>query len=316
MNNILGRIKCFSARLFSSDFWRLNHVVSKKIKDHCIMFLPASSGDSLLVLANLKRIEEDSGVLIFPVIKRSQAVIPELLCCSDYLLYDDYSVFYALPAVKVAYHCIFGSQIRAKMRPQIKAGTLFLAHPDKYPESVSVRNHAHTMAEMYMSFLNLRKMPIWPASVGRITSSIDISVPAQTIMLCPQTASFQDLPHIFWFELARTLNDLGWNVCYNTIEPVNYLPNAKWLNCSLRDAVAIGQNVAFVIALRSGICDLLANIGSRLIAIYPDLIWENGFSCFETFDLNKFFSRNDIGSCIYTEKEKVLKYISAYVGSP
>ena len=88
------------------------------------------------------------------------------------------------------------------------------------------------------------------------------------------------------------------------------------LNCSLRDAVAVGQNAAFVIALRSGICDLLANVGSRLIAIYPDFIWENGLSCFETFDLNEYFSRNDIGSCIYTEKEKVLNYISAYVGLP
>lgn len=320
MFNLFKRIYGFITRLCSYEFWHLNYIIGKKIKDHCIMITPWSSGDTLLILANIELIEKETGVKIFPVVRKSHAVILELCQYKkDFLLIDiinDLTKFYGLPCIKKAYHCLFGAQIREKMKPVIKAGNLYVAHPDFYLETRMLGiKYTVNVPEMFQRYFKSRTLLKFPASVCKIKSTANIITdPKHTIMLCPHAATVKELPQDFWYDLSIALKSMKWYLCYNAVEPLNYLPpDVIWLDCSFRDVIATGQEVAFVISLRSGICDLLANIGERLIAIYPDITYENGHSCLDAFDLNKYFSRNDIGSCIYKEKNQAIAFIMNYI---
>lgn len=310
MFNLVKRIWNCVSRLFSYEFWHLNYVIGKKIHDHCIMYLPASLGDTLLILNNLDKIEEDSGVKIFPVIKNSHVVIPELLGYkNEFLVCDEFSKLFALPCVKKIYHCISGAQVSKKLIHEFQTGTLFLAHPCYFPETSCLLTQGLSESELFGAFFGLHFMLVFPESVCRIKNTLGIPDPEHSILLCPEAATVNELPHDFWSDLSCRLEEMGWNLYYNAIEPVSYLPKVRWLNCSARDAVAFGQSAAYVISLRSGLCDCLADMGGRLIVIYPDIIWGNDVTCFDAYDLNRDFGRTDIKTCIYKNKEQTIAFI-------
>jgi len=150
------------------------------------------------------------------------------------------------------------------------------------------------------------------------------------VVLCPETSSGTRFSRYFWEDLADRCKGMGYDVYKNEKFSPNFLINAKNLNHPFQDIVGICQRAAFVISARSGLCDLLANKGSRLIVLYSDpdrdfillLKWdkENRIpkekthrNFYQFFSLNMLFKRNDIPEFVFPLEKPDSSRIADYI---
>ena len=307
-------ISCFK-QLFSAEYWYINRIIGKALKDHCVMVLPTSLGDLLFVLNNLKKIEKAANVKIFPVIKKDRATVAELCGCKDVFAVSNLDLIPKLPCVKMLFRSLLGRQVIKKLKPDVVCGNIVFAHPDFYSAfRGEIPAEIPPIPELFRIFFKMSEQMTFPAKLVKLSSdTVDIAAAARSILLCPQAITVDGLPQTFWNTLAAKLEHAGWQVFYNAIQPIPAFTHASWLDCSLRDAVVFGQNAAFVVSLRSGYCDLLADKGDRLIVIYPDILWRGERSFLEIFDLNEYFSRTDIPSCLFKSEKDTLDFVLQHI---
>lgn len=120
----------------------------------------------------------------------------------------------------------------------------------------------------------------------------------KTVILAPYAGSFvSEISADDWMKIADELTKLGYSVCTNcngTSElPVNGTVPVFFPYCY---AVPIAEYAGGIIALRSGLCDIISSAKCKKIVIY-----ESGFNAtkYEYFSLNRMGLCNDATELIY-----------------
>lgn len=95
----------------------------------------------------------------------------------------------------------------------------------------------------------------------------------QIVLLAPDASTAAEFPVEVWDALAERIHEKGYKIIVNSKRyKIKHGISAFELNLSLRDVVALGQRCAYVMAMRTGLCDVLVGMGKRLYAIYPAML--------------------------------------------
>lgn len=86
----------------------------------------------------------------------------------------------------------------------------------------------------------------------------NVTVNMRDIIICPYAYSTNNLPMKFWEMLVAVLHERGYVVYTNVSKKEEEVIGTKRLECPLNKIPVIANKARAVIALRSGICDLLA----------------------------------------------------------
>lgn len=93
----------------------------------------------------------------------------------------------------------------------------------------------------------------------------------KTVILSPFANSLPQIEEHFWVELAKRLNEKGWTVCTNSLgEDEPAIIGTTSIFFLFDDAVAISEYAGAVVAIRSGLCEVVSNSNCKKIIIYPD----------------------------------------------
>lgn len=98
-----------------------------------------------------------------------------------------------------------------------------------------------------------------------------------TVILFPYATTASGIDINFWITLAERLVQQGFMVCTNSngdAEPA--ITGTRPLFFDLRYALEVTEAAGYMVALRSGICDVLSAARARKIIIYPDRIYGPG----------------------------------------
>ncbi|MCR5235994.1 MAG: hypothetical protein K6E34_02185 [Lachnospiraceae bacterium] len=95
-------------------------------------------------------------------------------------------------------------------------------------------------------------------------------IPGKTVMLSPVAYSVKELPIFFWKEIAERLKDKGYSLCANLSddekERYDFL-TAVFIPFEL--SLAFLETAGYLIALRSGFCDIVSTARCKKIILYP-----------------------------------------------
>lgn len=92
----------------------------------------------------------------------------------------------------------------------------------------------------------------------------------KSVILMPHALSIKLLPTSFWEKLAERLIDYGYVVYTNIKDETEYtIKGTQAISKSVADIPSFAEKCSLVIALRSGICDLLAFTKTKMIIVTP-----------------------------------------------
>ena len=93
------------------------------------------------------------------------------------------------------------------------------------------------------------------------------------VLVAPEAATATELPPEMWNVITEEIHKAGYTVLVNSKKyKFRHGLCAFDYDLSLEDIVAIGLKCAYVFSLRSGLCDVLVGIGSRLYTISPAML--------------------------------------------
>lgn len=189
--------------------------------------------------------------------------------------------------------------------------------------------NTYTFADNYANLLGLpldaqREMPsVSPQNFENVKKEYEFLglTPERTVVLIPEATMFdyRVLSPVFWKNLAGKLENMGFNVVFNTLNKEYEEYRTTFL--PVIDFLIFASKARRVISFRSGITDLLAGCGLKNITtIYPpnlEVIWaesdvmeylnknhikkfDSEFeNIFNIYSLNSNFNRNDITELVY-----------------
>lgn len=94
--------------------------------------------------------------------------------------------------------------------------------------------------------------------------------PGHTVLLVPGSnwTSREHMPDESWRILSQVARQHGWSVAQNSVGCVTRIPETVGLNIALEDVVAVSRACGWVIAQRSGFCDVIAGQIQKLTVMY------------------------------------------------
>lgn len=133
----------------------------------------------------------------------------------------------------------------------------------------------------------------YEAEMGRIiingNKNNNLNINRKTIIIMPYAKSIHMLPSAFWEKLCIELTLMGYYI-YTNVADINEKPikGTIPLQENISDTAVISEMCKAVIALRSGLCDLLAFTNAKLIIINTD------FELCNAWNLENVFPEKDI----------------------
>lgn len=117
-----------------------------------------------------------------------------------------------------------------------------------------------------------------------------LNINKKAIIIMPYAKSIRMLPNTFWEKLCAELILMGGYHIYTNVAGINEKPikGTTPLQENISDMAVISERCKTVIALRSGLCDLLAFTKTKLIIINTD------FELCSAWNLKKSFPEKDI----------------------
>lgn len=113
----------------------------------------------------------------------------------------------------------------------------------------------------------------------------------KSVLLMPYAFSCPQLPMIFWEALAKALMAAGYQVFTNVKdESEQPLSQTCPISESIENMALFAENVSAVIGLRSGLCDVMALIHTKLIIINPDLYRQNEWNVCDVTDRKDIYN--------------------------
>ncbi len=171
-----------------------------------------------------------------------------------------------------------------------------------FPKEINGELNDETRIYAWENMLNQYRKLVFRFDCNGISSKPQISLSsskdaiAKSVVICPHATTIDELPFEFWKEIITKLSCDYEHIYVNSKdERFANLPKTQIIYYNLEDTLYTCLNSAGVIAYRSGICDALAFINTRLLVINPTKYWH------ETWDVK--VANNRKGICNYLINE-------------
>lgn len=194
----------------------------------------------------------------------------------------------------------------------IKKNTLHIAHPihllsNKRLSQIGSENFL--FAELYKEMLGLpAELNFTPPNKMKRSyiinnkNSLIKKINKQTVLLIPDAKSINNMPKKFWLFLSEELKRRGYRVLFNYKCETN---DYESIYPPLEYFIPISKEVAGIVSIRNGLCDLLSSTNNKLIILYPDKKWFRG-TIYEGSSINKIFKKKHLELIYKKESEKEL----------
>ena len=93
--------------------------------------------------------------------------------------------------------------------------------------------------------------------------------PGRTVVLFPYANTIEALPMELWEEFARHLREMGFSVCTNVDAGGEVIPGTDRVFVPYKDIKAFVEKAGYLVSIRSGMCDILADSECRKFILYP-----------------------------------------------
>jgi len=101
--------------------------------------------------------------------------------------------------------------------------------------------------------------------------------PLKTVLIATGANSVNSFNALFWVSVCKILKTKGYDIILNSDDLAHELSAyANHINIPLNHLPAFALMACNVIALRSGLCDLLAIYKVNMVVLYPKIKWFNG----------------------------------------
>lgn len=92
-----------------------------------------------------------------------------------------------------------------------------------------------------------------------------------TVILAPYANSIPQIKRDIWEKIAKKLKSKNYVVCTNCgTKEERPIKGTKPVMFSFRDAVAVTEKAGYLVAYRSGFCEIIADSSCKKIVVYPD----------------------------------------------
>ena len=114
-----------------------------------------------------------------------------------------------------------------------------------------------------------------------------------TVILSPYANTATKLEDKFWEDIAEKYKNKGYTVCTNgTGDREPAVKGTKQVFFQIKNAIDIVEKAGTFIALRSGLCDVVATANAKKIIYYPDRVYQEG--SFKDFYSLKWADESDM----------------------
>lgn len=254
--------------------WKLLNFKLNLKNDTWYMICPYGIGDIYLVCSLAEEfLLKHGGKKIVFIIKKNHLSIKDLFSnqSREFVVLDDFNM------KALTKHGCF------------KIGHPFIGHPEFLrPDFVKILgNNNINLLSIYKEIFSLSancslSKPQVSKNLMNASKEKFLSLglpPNKTVILAPDAKSLDTFPFQFWAKISEKLNKMGWVVCINCVqEIVNIIPETIPINFSLNEAITMVEMAGWVIASRSGLCDLISSANCRLSVIYVKQRWYAGTS--------------------------------------
>jgi hypothetical protein len=136
--------------------------------------------------------------------------------------------------------------------------------------------------------------PIWYPELSEKLNNILQKLNNKVILICPEAVSLKLLDKLFWENIVKEYNNLGYEVVCNVVKKENFINGCLNVDLSLNDSIALTAKIK-TLSLRSGFTDIVCHKAKDLEVYYNNV--------------NNFYSLNVIFENIFV-KEKVINMVS------
>lgn len=167
-------------------------------------------------------------------------------------------------------------------------GNLIIGHPRYYGDGrleLLCGSNGYTLLDLYYHILRIpaRSPLALPKVPNAYHDSANIKFAetglpeGRTVLLAPYANSSRTMPLSFWSVLSGCLRELGWSVA-TSVSPQypNPIPGTAAVMFGLGEAIPFAEKAGWVISSRSGLCDLLSSLQSKLTILYLRQTWNSG----------------------------------------
>ena len=247
----------------------LSGIMNIKIEKSKMYFLsPYGLGDTMILCGFKSELEKKYDCKIHFLIKASHKIVMDMYKVKDYAFVemDKLDLF-----------------LLGDATPQPEKGKIFVAHPEYHKELLYLFNEINTSTggaktqfiDWYKKFLGLKEkakltLPLWYPEISKRAKKIiqKISPVEKLNILIPEANSITIHNKALWKNIIKA------NKQFNSVTIVNNKKNrirgVKNLNLDLYDTVAVMLACHSVYAIRSGLCDLVANDISNMTVMYSN----------------------------------------------
>lgn len=226
------------------------------------IIMPHGIGDTYLVCALANSIlEQNGGVSFTAMVKKSHADIPAMFPGLSTMLIKD--------------------QLNLKLINKLskrKKGYPYIGHPWHHGLSYVTGYKGLTLLDSHRVLFRLSEktepaIPVikeeWKKNAQQRFQRYGL-VEGKTVILAPHAVTLPALGQDIWNRIVVLLKKAGYRVAVNESREGNHsLPGTIPIWFPLGEAIPMAELAGWVIALRSGFCDLIAAANCRLDVIYP-----------------------------------------------
>jgi hypothetical protein len=270
----MGRLLTRLVELFLSlaTYVRLRRRLGVRANEMCII-CPYGIGDTYIVAALSRALSERYGRSIVLAVKPSHVAVAELFAGSVSRV-----VSCGVTALELG---------RIGDWNDFLDGNLLVGHP-----SILRKQFLFPMVGISsLNFLDCYKLyfglslqcQLQPPQVGAVATGKakavmeSLKLPqGRTVVLCPACVSTDHLPADFWSELAAAVTEAGFTACTNIAGVEPCIAGTIPATVELEAMIPFVEQAGHVVAVRSGLCDLISSARCNNVVIYPDQPWAYG----------------------------------------
>ncbi len=227
----------------------------------------AGLGDTLLTCGYMYALEKKYQAPIRLIVKPSHEFIPQMYRINDsWVIGRDVTARF----------------IEKKTKSVPTKGMVYAAHPCKHPElwdffkPVYYYTSTIRFLTWFKQFLGISESSKlrYPMHYPELDKAVEdecnrLAPLDKIVLLSPEAISVPALPAYFWKDLADKLQQEGFVVISNVIDPRNTIFGTNYVKMTSADAVSLCMKCHSVYSIRSGLCDVISEKGSDLHVFYP-----------------------------------------------
>lgn len=171
-----------------------------------------------------------------------------------------------------------------KLFGQKKLGNIYVAHPNYIKDSSLtslIGYKGFNLADMYRAMLNIPldsslQLPRSPKKMSDSHFRKLGLVKHKSIILFPEANSIDAINSQIWESIADYYKKSGFFVFSSVSKSINVVKGTQSVNIPIANIREVASFGGYVIALRSGICEVMSTSKAKMMVLYPDIDWYSG----------------------------------------